>query len=123
MAANNRFSSLWQGQEKFHPRIMFHPSAAARAATAAAPHIIAEEEDEDGGEEHQVHFTEDETAGVSLAAQEVKRLELVKMVSSLEWTASSPTSIWRPPEDCTYKGPLDLEMRDERHKVIMQGNR
>ena len=122
MAANNRFSSLWQGQEKFHPR-MFHPSAAARAAKAAAPHIIAEDEDDDGGEEQPVHFTADETAGVSLAVQEVKRLQLVAMVSSLEWTPFSPTSIWRPPEDCQYKGPLDLEMRDERHKVIMQGNR
>ena len=70
-----------------------------------------------------MNFTAKETEGVSLAAQEVKRLELVNMVGSLEWTASSPTSIWRPPEDCQYKGSLELEMRDERHKTIMQGNR
>ena len=70
-----------------------------------------------------MNFTAKETEGVSLAAQEVKRLQLVDMVSSLEWTPSSPTSIWRPPDNCTYDGPPELEMREAKHKVIMQGDR
>ena len=67
-----------------------------------------------------MRFTAQNTEGVLLAAAEVSRLELVDLLTSIEWT---PSKVWMPSENCKYSGPTVLEMLEERHKAIMEGDK